>query len=260
MAVCAAPTHAQTASVGDRYSGEVYIQPAYRQAARASGPTLSWPGKTVASAPQPEPPSASSGFGGQMRAPAYAYAAQAYQPPAPVTYQPPTPQPVAQVPVNPAPAYPVSAPQGRSVQARAYGPAPVAPWYQRYGTGDASAAPTPTAPASATAQPRAPQSIYDPPAGQPPSAVAPQASALTAAPTAAAANDGETARFYSLHRQYGLTPDPDPIPPQFFTQTADLSDPPGPSPVYKTATSSGGSTTAVHATQSDNPTSTLAQP
>jgi hypothetical protein len=80
------------------------------------------------------------------------------------------------------------------------------------------------------------------------------------APTVSAAGEGETARFYSVHRQYGLTPDPDPIPPQFFSQTADLGDPPGPSPVYKAASASGGSTTAVHPAPSDDGTSSLSPP
>jgi hypothetical protein len=84
--------------------------------------------------------------------------------------------------------------------------------------------------------------------------------APSAAPTASAAGAGETARFYSVHRQYGLTPDPDPIPPQFFSRTADLSDPPGPSPVYKAASASGASTTAVHPVQSDDGASSLSQP
>jgi hypothetical protein len=239
MAVWGGPTHAQTAAIGDRYSGEVYIQPAYRRAA-ASGPTLSWPGKTVAAAPQPAAPSSGAGFGNQIRAPAYADNAQAYRPAARAAYQ--------------TKANEGSANEGPTQQARGYGPAPLMPWYQRYGAA-ASAPSAPPAPA--------PQSIYDPPPGQSGAATAAVSSAAAMrppAPTAAAANDGETARFYSLHRQYGLTPDPDPIPPQFFTRTADLSDPAGPSPVYKAASSSGGSTTAVHAVQADDPTSTLGQP
>jgi hypothetical protein len=237
------PTYAQTAAVGDRYSGEVYIQPAYRPAA-ASGPTLSWPGKTVAAAPQLAAPSSGAGFENQIRAPAYADKGQAYRPAARAAYQ--------------AKANEGSATEGPTQQARGYGPPPLTPWYQRYGAA-ASAPSAPPAPA--------PQSIYDPPPGQSGAAMAgsrPVSSAAATRPpaptTAAASNDGETARFYSLHRQYGLTPDPDPIPPQFFTRTADLSDPAGPSPVYKAASSSGGSTTAVHAVQADDATSTLGQP
>jgi Meckel syndrome type 1 protein len=264
IAACAPLAHAQTAAVGDRYSGEVYVQPAYRQAA-ASGPTLSWPGKSAASAPQFAAPSPSAGFGEQMRAPAYAYAAQAYRPAPPAIYQTPVTPEVAQSPAyqTPAyqtsayqpPAYPAQVARAPAPQPRAYAAPPVAPWYQRYGTAAASSAPTPSTP-----QAGAPQSIYDPPAGQGGAARGASSAVANPTPAPAAANDGETARFYSLHRQYGLTPDPDPIPPQFFTQTADLSDPPGPSPVYKAATSSGGSTTAVHTVQSDDSASPLGQP
>jgi len=272
FAVGAPTAQAQTTAIGDRYSGEVYDQPAYRrpagQAAAASGPTLSWPGKTPQSAPQLAAPSPASSFSEPLRAPAYASAGQNDRPESPVAYPPPVPHqvayqapayhaPVYQAPVYQAPAYPPSTypdqvARAPTPQARADAAPPVTPWYQRYGASRGPSAPAPAAP-----QAGAPQSIYDPPA-----AATVASSAGNATPTAA--NDGETARFYSLHRQYGLTPDPDPIPPQFFTQTADLSDPPspspGPSPVYKASAPSGGSTTAVHAAQSDDPTSTLGQP
>jgi len=280
-ALSGAPMHAQTMAVGDRYSGDVYIQPAYRQAAGAGGQTLSWPGKTATATPQFAAPSPAPGFADQMRAPAYA--AQAYRPPSP-TYQAPTYQPpsyqapnnqgqVAQTPDYQPSAYPAQVARGPSSQTRVYGAPPVMPWYQRYGaTEAASTAPSPVAPPSGASQPAtpqagAPQSIYDAPAGQAGAAAPPipASSAAAAAPpppapVATAANEGETAHFYSLHRQYGLTPDPDPIPPQFFTQTADLSDPPGPSPVYKATSSSGVATTAVHTVQPDDSTSTPNQP
>lgn len=35
--------------------------------------------------------------------------------------------------------------------------------------------------------------------------------------------EGGTVRHYSVHREFGIRPDPTPIPPQFFTATADLS-------------------------------------
>ena len=58
-----------------------------------------------------------------------------------------------------------------------------------------------------------------------------------------------TVRFYSVHRAFGLQPDPPPIPPQFFTATADLASPPGPLTTERTTTTSSGSTThAVRAT------------
>lgn len=293
IAVSGSSALAQTTAVGDRYSGEVYVQPAYRQAVGAGGPTLSWPGKTAASEPQPAAPSwgsPSAGYGALRGAPAYADAAQTYRPASAPAYQAPVTQPVAQTPAYQAqvykapayqppayqapayqtpavqpPAYPAPVARGPAQPARTYGAPPVMPWYQRYGVAQSSSAPAPAAPPPAPQQAGAPQSIYDPPAalsGAPSAAAGapPAAPVAKAAPTATAANDGETARFYSLHRQYGLTPDPDPIPPQFFSQTADLSDPPGPNPAYKAATSSGGSTTAVHTVQSNDSTSTLGQP
>lgn len=240
IAMCAGLAHGQTMAVGDRYSGDAYVQPPYPQApgqpvAEMGGQMLSWPGKTAVFAPQAAAPS-SSGLGEQLRPPAYADAPQ--------TYRAASPAPAPAYPAQAAPAQTGRAPMQ---QAGAYGPPPVSPWYQRYGDAPASTAPT---------APSAPQSIYDPPAAQSSSA----SGASAANPTPTATNDGETARFYSLHRPYGLTPDPDPIPPQFFTRTADLSDPPGPSPVYKAATASGGSTTASHTVQADDPTSTLGQP
>jgi hypothetical protein len=276
VAVCSAQAQAQTTAVGDRYSGDVYVQPAYRQAADTTGPTLSWPGKTVAVAPQIAPPSPSSGFGEPMRAPAYAYAAQPDRPASTSPYQTPVtrqvaPEPTYQAPTYQAPSYqaapryqpapyPAQVVRASAAQPHAYGAPPVMPWYQRYGAAETSSAPAPAPAAPSPPQAGAPQSIYDPPAGQGGAATGSSSPAATPTPTPTAANGAETARFYSLHRQYGLTPDPDPIPPQFFTRTADLSDPPGPSPVFKAATSSGGSTTAVHTVQSDDSTSTLSQP
>jgi len=44
----------------------------------------------------------------------------------------------------------------------------------------------------------------------------------------AAAGSG-SARYYTIHRAYGLQPDPIPTPPQFYGPTADLSQAPAPS-------------------------------
>jgi len=253
MVVGERPTLAQTTAIGDRYSGEMYRQPAYRQPANASGPLLTWPGKTAAAGPAAVAPTP---------APAYAYTPQTYRPTAPAAEK----TPVYQPPAYPAPSYPAQLAQGAAQQTRVYGPAPVRPWYQRYEAPGVVSGPEPASPPPSTPHPGAPQSIYDPPPEKVGAAMgasaAPSSTAAMgpAARPATAANDGETARFYSLHRQYGLTPDPDPIPPQFFTQTADLSDPPGPSPVYKAASTGGGSTTAVHPAQSDDSNSTLGQP
>jgi len=52
-----------------------------------------------------------------------------------------------------------------------------------------------------------------------------------AAPQMAAA--GTPAHFYSVHRQFGLSPDPIPLPPQFFADGAvDLAAPPPPLPPH----------------------------
>ena len=51
-------------------------------------------------------------------------------------------------------------------------------------------------------------------------------------------------RFYSVHRAFGLTPDPAPIPPQFFAATPDLGDPPGPTATRRTVAGAGLSTVA----------------
>jgi hypothetical protein len=91
-----------------------------------------------------------------------------------------------------------------------------------------------------------PTSIYAPPAQGAATGVA----AMPAPRYRTAANSGadDRVRFYSVHRQYGLQPDPPPIPPQFFGATADLSDPPGPIPAQRLTTGAGGATRTVRPT------------
>ncbi len=98
--------------------------------------------------------------------------------------------------------------------------------------------PAAVAPVSAPVPPPVgqPQSIYDPPAD-----------------ARGAATGGETARFYSLHRPYGLTPDPDPSPPQAYTQTADLSVPPGASPADRAVSSAAVAPPGVQADAPSTP-------
>ena len=91
-------------------------------------------------------------------------------------------------------------------------------------------APRAAAPAPPMQQPAAlPTSIYAPPPAK--GAVARPAATRTlamASPQAGAA--GTTARFYSLHRAYGQTPDSIPLTPQFFaSDSPDLARPPPPS-------------------------------
>ncbi len=54
-------------------------------------------------------------------------------------------------------------------------------------------------------------------------------------------SQGHQVRFYSVHRPFGLQPDSAPIPPQFFTATADLSEPAGPLPTDRTTTTTTAS-------------------
>ena len=86
-----------------------------------------------------------------------------------------------------------------------------------------------------------PTSLYAPPpsplsatlrAAQPVSQSASVASPTQAHPVQAAPSQGATSgqppRFYSLHREFGLAPDPAPVPlpSQFFAPNADLAEPP----------------------------------
>jgi hypothetical protein len=97
---------------------------------------------------------------------------------------------------------------------QAYAPAPYAP------------APYVQAAAPAQAVAALPTNIYAPPPSPLMQPAAPAASAQVAA--------GQPPRFYSLHREFGLTPDPAPapLPTQFFAASADLAEPPPPPPPH----------------------------
>jgi hypothetical protein len=89
-----------------------------------------------------------------------------------------------------------------------------------------------------------PRTIYDPPSvsAQPQAQLqAPSAPQQVAPQQTAQAQNPNGPHFYSLHREYGIAPDPIPIPPRFFGPTADLSAPP-PDPVLKRVTGSDGQT------------------
>ncbi len=75
-------------------------------------------------------------------------------------------------------------------------------------------------------------------------------------PWAQAADQG--VRFYSLHRQYGVTPDPAPIPPQFFAATADLGEPAG--PMSRTVAGAGAAAQAARAAQAAAADTSSSQP
>jgi hypothetical protein len=76
-----------------------------------------------------------------------------------------------------------------------------------------------------------PTSIYAPAPPPSPLMAAQQPAQTMAAPEPP---PGQPPRLYSLHREYGLTPDPAPalLPTQFFTPTADLAEPPPPPPPH----------------------------
>lgn len=103
-------------------------------------------------------------------------------------------------------------------------------------------APPPMTPAAAYAPPRS-ASIYDPPPRSAHMDPAPMefAPMESAAGQSAAGPSGEpgSTRRYSVHREYGMTPDPIPLPPQFFGQTADLTQPETPEPQRRVAGGDG---------------------
>jgi hypothetical protein len=101
------------------------------------------------------------------------------------------------------------------------------------------AAPRVAAPARA-AQPALPTSIYAPPPPAPAVAARPaQPPEVQALAQASPGAGAPAARFYSLHRAYGETPDPIPLGPQFFAGgQVDLAEPPPPAP--RTFTTTGG--------------------
>ena len=110
---------------------------------------------------------------------------------------------------------------GRTVAAQAYAPQPFA----APPSAPAAYVPAPYSPPSAPAQAVAalPTSLYSPP---------PSPLMQPAAQAAPATTAGQPPRFYSLHREFGLTPDPAPatLPTQFFAPSADLAEPPPPPP------------------------------
>lgn len=92
-----------------------------------------------------------------------------------------------------------------------------------------------------------PTSIYD----APPPAPAQPVAAAQPAPAPALPHPTQTARradgprFYSVHRDFGIAPDAAPIPPQFFGETADLSEPPPPVAWDRRNVTTNGKTTTV---------------
>ena len=195
---------------------------------------LTWSGKAEATAPTPPARPVAYVPTPYVPTPNAAYRPYA-PPPAPVAraaYAPPQPEPAqtdaAATPMQPAmPGPPLHPPGYRTAYAA---PAPVQ-------------APQPTyafAPPPVSAR-ALPTSVY---ADAGPSIPAAAASAYTSQPGAPTS----TARLYSVHRDFGMTPDPAPIPPQFFAATADLSAPETPE-VAPRATATAAGAAAARAAQ-----------
>ncbi len=235
LALPSAPYQGSDAAYGqgafqslDRYGGgrrRAATQPAgpgalpYRTApgaAAAPARYLTWSGKTAAQAPLPVQPAgtwASIPRRGDVypAPPRTAYQRQA----APMQRRPMQAEAAPQA---------QPAPQTPEQTAAALGP-PTGGW-RPY---------RPQTTVQTTAQAAAPASIYDAPAPPRPVAVA----AATQAPPYQGG-----ARFYSLHRDYGMEPNAIPIPPQFFGPTADLSAPPADPAVKRVTTATGSHTQA----------------
>jgi hypothetical protein len=189
----------------------------------ARGRFLSWPGKGAKTLSAPSP-GATSQAPARLPAPvrAVAGASRLAQP----AYKDLAAYRAAPVRANSGWA-PVYIPPSRSVgAAQVAAPVPAAP---------------PSTPTLAGAPQRAPASIYD---AAPPRQAAAAATSVPPRPGVAQTAQGdERVHFYSLHRQYGLQPDPAPIPPQFFTNTADMSEPQGPNPIQRLTSGSGAAAT-----------------
>ncbi len=178
-----------------------------------AGPRLAWAGKVEA-----QPQAATSAQDGGWSSMSQRWSSET-QPQARPQIQP---QPQAQ-----------AQPQGATpAEMAARMPPPSNPWrpYQPGALASQAAAPRP-----------APTSIYD----APQSAPAPQPQAAPYRQAQAAPNSQGGPRFYSLHKEYGIQPDPIPLPPQFFGPTADLSAP-ATDPLSRRTTTINGQTKTVN--------------
>lgn len=184
-------------------------------------------------APEPRPlPSQAQPFHSPRPEPIPYAAAPIAPPPAAVPYRQPAPRREVPPPLPPVAAAPAPA------LAAAPPPRPVAPTRTIYDApppAPVAAAPVPPAPQGSARRP-----VWDPHAGK---VVMPQASStpapLAAAPAprpgpVAAPPQQMAARRYSVHREFGMTPDapPTPIPDSFFMEPVadDPAEPPAPEP------------------------------
>ena len=176
-----------------------------------SGPRLAWAGKVEMQAPVAAPAQS----GGWSSVPQRWTA-----PPRPQASVQPSPQVQPQA----------RADSPSEMAARMAPPSnPWRPYHPQVSAGDGQAS-TATAPIS----------IYDPPPAGPAPAPQPYRQAQ------AAPNPEGGPRFYSLHKDYGIQPDPIPLPPQFFGPTADLSAPAA-APLSRRTITVNGQTRTVNA-------------
>ncbi|HEY2708018.1 MAG TPA: hypothetical protein VGI95_08185 [Caulobacteraceae bacterium] len=175
------------------------------QPASYHGPFLSWSGKTSASAPASAPQTQDDAQPTRYVAPPRP-APQQYTPPAPQPMRLPEPEPLQ--PAAPAPQATVTlapAPTARQ-------PVALRPAY--------AARPAVVTTASATPVPPKPKHA--------PQQLAVQSAPAPVAPAAAAPSAQTPVHFYSLHREYGMTPDPVATPtdrPMVLIGPADNSSP-----------------------------------
>ena len=273
LAALAAAGHVYAqAAAGDRYGAQEAAPPTAGPAAASPlrGRMLAWPGKASAptaptavvqayAAPQPyrqvAPPETAGRGSTYASAPAPRWGQPTYMAVAP------SPQPTGRYGAE---TYPT--------RTTAYAPAPSADGWRPVFAAPASAGDRqrPQVLSGAPSPAPLPTSIYSPAPSSPVSAAAaaadgsspgvmsPAARAAALPPPRGSAaqrygydpTQDHAVRFYSVHRPFGLQPDPAPIPPQFFTATADLATPPGPLTTERTTTTSasGATTHAVRAT------------
>lgn len=185
------PLAAAAQPAGDRYGPASPLQVSEAAATAYQGRALSWANKQVApQPPQPQQPLSAPSPVQQQRAqaPTLPPPPSRYQPPAPayVPFQPQVPLPLQQ-PAPAGPAKAVQRPPTSIYGALATPPQPVAP-----------AAPAP-APALVAAPAAAPKPI--------PQRLAQAAPAQPALQRVAQPKPGGTPRLYSVHRDFGMTPD-----------------------------------------------------
>lgn len=188
--------------------------------------------------PTPAPPRQAAPAAAPPRtAAAFAAVPADIAPPSRRTIAPaPTRATFASAPADPVQGYGAAGPPGPSAL-----PPPNRPWYQRYPEAAVAQAPPPGSGVGASLTPGTPAA---PPPAAPLGAYA--APAAGAAPVRSASLTPATggARYYSVHKPYGYTPDPAPIPPQFFGPTADLSAPETAEPARATLTANAVSARA----------------